>query len=504
MFQNRTITPVLAYMGFALYVAIAVTAGLILPLAFAVFLVPFAILVFLHAPTSRPVPMRVVWPILFFAVALMPVWPTYIHIRVGPLPIFTPPRILFYVLTAIFFYDMAVSRVRRGRLLYVVQQQRYLVGAAFVFFALGALSVIVAEGKSAAAQAYIRQVIIWGIPFLIGLTYVRNFSDFSKIIKAVILGAVVISFFAIGEVLTKTLLVKVLSPLIMTQAEWLAIAQSTKIRDGVFRAQSTHTHPISLAEFLSFCVPVCAMYAYRARSHARLLWAGVLLVIVLGALATNSRAAIIAVAATGMLTSALICRQILASNASAHIRPLVGLAILFLVAASPIAAVGGYVLTTGEVGTSTARSSQARIDQINIAWPKIKKRPVGGYGVGRATRIVGYYGTALTLDNYYLSLAIDRGIPGPIVFLAVLVLGSLGSYRAANGASTENIAPLYGFAVALAGIIITRMIISQTGNLNFLWPMLGAFAGACTYQVKTPVSLKDAAQQWFVAPSYAR
>ncbi len=57
-----------------------------------------------------------------------------------------------------------------------------------------------------------------------------------------------------------------------------------------------------------------------------------------------------------------------------------------------------------------------------MAWPKIVKRPVPGCGTDRSALIVGYYGRALSLDNYYLSLAVDLGIAGPVCFLGIMIV----------------------------------------------------------------------------------
>ena len=105
------------------------------------------------------------------------------------------------------------------------------------------------------------------------------------------------------------------------------------------------------------------------------------------------------------------------------------------------------------------------------------KRPVGGYGTGRAARIIGYWGRTLSVDNYYLSLAVDYGLPGPIIFLSLLFVTAHSSRQHAATAPPKMAAIYTSLAAALIAFAISRSIISQTGNLSFFYLVLGAFVG---------------------------
>ncbi len=472
------------------YVFVAAAATLIFPFAFAIFIAPFLILILLLAPSGRAAPKRLIMPLVFSAAALMPFWPTYIHVSIGSLPILTPPRVIMYVLTAIWAYDMTVSPWRRAQFLVAVKRRPWLVGLVFGFFFLNAASVPLAEGKVMAAQAFFRQSIILLLPFCVFLTYVRRWRDFRLILILTTLSAVAVSAIALGEAATKTLLASKLSPFIGSDERWLQVVQAVKSRDGVFRAQATHTHPISLGEYLCFCAPLALAFMAEARWRRRWLWAGAFVLIVAGVVATNSRGAMLALV-PGLGVMLFICLlRVMRDPARSAFRPAIGLLSLVMVAASPVFLYAAHTLVTGEAGTSAARSSQSRVDQVKMAWPKIEKRPVLGYGTGRAARIVGYVGRNLTLDNYYLTLAVDLGLPGPILFLLLLIALAQRSFGEAAIGAPQMQWVFAGLAAALAAFMLSRLVNSQTLNLNFFFPLVGAFLGASANASLRPPRLR--------------
>ena len=478
--QIATATGRLLFCGF---VAIATMMTLIFPPVIIFFAAPIIMLGVWFLPKRKCIPAKFIWPLILVVAALMPFWPTYIHLKIGSLPILTPPRIVFYILSAIWIFDMISSRVRRGYFLFGLKKNKLLGGGVICFFALNALSLPMAEGRILASEIFFRQLIILAVPFCIFVTYVRKFKHIRHIAAATAIGAGVAGGIAGIEFLTKSLLAAKLAPFIMTSAQWLEITQELKTRDGIFRAQATHTHPISLGEYLSFTAPLALCFFAAAKRRARILWALILVLIVIGIFATNSRGALMALAAGTCFITAIAFFGRIKQLQGSRFLPLAGLASIFLIAAAPILVAGAQKIANGDSGTSAARSTQGRIDQINMAWPKIVKRPVLGYGAGRSARIVGYYGRALSLDNYYLSLAVELGFPGPLCFLAILIAAIATTLKRASDATLRTIFRAermvwLGLSGAMFAFLVSRMIISQTGNLNFFFPLIGAIIGA--------------------------
>lgn len=466
-------------LGLTLYATLASAATVIFPPLGAAFLFPLIIGIIAVAPAAKATPRKFVFSMLLAAAFLLAVWPAYLFVKLGPLPILTPPRLVLYMVSALWAYDMTFSSWRRAQFVMSVRKSRTVTVCVFIFFALGLVSLPFAEGRSMAIPEFVRQLLIWFVPYCAVLTYCRRQRDFVLLMKAFVAGAFAVALIAIGEVLTRHLLASALSPFIADDAEWLRNVQAQKIRDGVFRAQATHTHPLSLGEHLAFSSPFALAFLAAARTfRARLFWAAALLAIALAAFASNSRGAmLVMILSCGAMATMLAFRHLRRASASRW-RPMAGLICLACIAASPVAAVGMMQIVSGKGGASAANSTQSRVDQIDQAWPKILKRPIGGYGTGRATRVLGYWGLTLTIDNYYLTLALDYGFPGPLTFLAMIAAFGLTALRRSR-LSHPSLGVIYLACFASAvSIAVGRTITSQTSNLAMLFLILGAYAGA--------------------------
>ena len=461
------------------YIIFAGIANIILPAPLGlVFLAPFLFLIFLFAPALPAVPRRYSRAILYLGVALLPAWPVYLHLKLGPMPIITPTRLVFYALIGVWLYEMACVQWRRKQFFAAARRLWFFFALIVGLFALKVLSIPLAEGSTIAAKETFRQIIIWLLPFFAVLTYVQKRKQLDHIITLLLGAAAVVSLIAIGEFLTHRLLAELFAPL-MRDAEWLRIVLEEKSRDGTFRAQSVHTHPLSLGEQLAMMIPLAMYKVYRpGHKKLRLIFFSILTLMILATLVANSRGALIggvlAVAGTGFL----MARQWLARPSALPFRPLAGMVIAAIMLLSPVILAAGYKLTVGESGSKAARSSESRIEQIQYAWPKVMQRPVLGYGTGRSTRILGYYGATLTIDNYYINLALEYGLPGPLIFLfAIGWMGWLG-LRWGTTRPDDDMAGLY---LALTGVAIsfavTRSILSITTNIELLMLLFAIIIG---------------------------
>lgn len=463
----------------ALYAALAAASTVIFPPLGAAFLLPPLIAIVAVAPALKAAPRTLALSLLSIAAFLLAVWPVYLFVKLGPLPILTPPRLVLYAVSALWAYDMTFSRLRRAQFAFAVRKSGAVSAAVFVFFLLGLLSLPFAEGRSISIPEFVRQLMIWFVPYCAVLTYCRRQRDFVRLLKAFAAGAFVVALIAICEAATHRLLADLLSPFISDDAEWLRNAQAEKIRDGAFRAQASHTHPLSLGEHLALSAPFALAFLVGARKiRSRLFWAAAFLAIALAAVATHSRGAMLVMSIAVLSMAAVLAFRFLKRAHAAPFRPLAALVLAGALLVSPLATGRFGDFVSGKGGMSQYNSSQSRLDQIEQAWPKIMKRPIGGYGTGRATRVLGYWGRTLTIDDYYLTLALDLGLLGPLAFLAMLIAWGAAAMRRFQ-ASHASLGVIYlACAASALSIAVSRMVSSQTGNLAILFVVMAAFAGA--------------------------
>ena len=235
---------------------------------------------------------------------------------------------------------------------------------------------------------------------------------------------------------------------------------------------------MSLGEFLAITAPIAfALTVGERGSLRRSAWLVCLLLILGGAAATASRGAVLAIGLALCASGSFFLWRFMKTANAWRFKPAVAFLAALTLLASPAIGAGAWKMVTGEPGASTARSSQGRIDQIEQAWPKIMQRPIGGYGSGRAARVLGFWGTTLTIDNYYLTLALDVGLPGPLALAALFVGMARLSARGSRSTGRSQSAVYAGLAGSATALFVMRMIVSQSSNLSILYVVLGALVG---------------------------
>ncbi|WP_306251924.1 O-antigen ligase [Parvularcula sp. IMCC14364] len=462
------------------YIFLATAISIIFPAFLLLAIAPVLPLLMLAASDMKPVPLRFTRRLVYLGALLMPLWPVYLHVKLGPLPIITPTRVLFYSIIAIWLYEMACVPRRRVQFVSAMRRVWPLFLVIALLFAHKFLTVPLAMGKGIAAKEFIRQSMIWLLPFLAVMTYVQRRQVFDRALSLIIFSSTVVALIALVEFVTQTHFAEVIAPL-MGDVEWLRQVLQDKVRDGVFRSQATHTHPLSLGEHLAMIIPFAMYKIYRGGNFGRrLFYGGVLIILVSAVLMSNSRGALIGGMMAFSVTAFLMLTTWLRKPESLPFRPLAGMAIALAILASPIVIGAGYKVVVGDDGTTASASSQARIAQMETAWPKIIKRPLYGYGNGRAARVLGFYGGRLTIDNYYLNLALELGFPGPILFFGSFAMLAWYGWRWGTDLGDDPYAGLY---IAVAGMAIsfavTRSILSITTNIELFMLLAALMIGTC-------------------------
>lgn len=462
--------------AYSFYVFFFATAGMVAPPILGLSIAPLIPLTMWLAPAMPGLPRHITRQMIFIGVFLMPLWPVYLHLKLGPAPIITPTRMMFYMVTLIWLYEMSCVAWRRQQVKAALKRLAPLSIIVLLLFAQKFLSLPLAEGKSIAIKEFSRQTIIWLLPFLAVLTYIAKRRDLERIITLMLSASFIVAIIAIVEFATRHLLAETLSPL-LTNADWLHNVLAEKSRSGLFRSQATHTHPLSLGEQMAMMIPFAMYKIYRPTSR-RWWWAFGLLLLVTAALMTNSRGALIAGALSLGVTFFLMLFAWLKKPQAILWRPLAGMVLAGAIITTPIAIYGAWKLSAGSAGSIEAQSSQARLDQLEFALPKIMARPLNGYGTGRSTKVLGYYTKLLTIDNYYLNLALDLGLPGVLFFISqFIVIFWIGTHWGLRLYKD----PYAGLYLAFAGMALSMMamrsVLSITINIEVLMVLMAVMIG---------------------------
>jgi 4-amino-4-deoxy-L-arabinose transferase-like glycosyltransferase len=143
------------------------------------------------------------------------------------------------------------------------------------------------------------------------------------------------------------------------------------------------------------------------------------------------------------------------------------------------------VITWG--GGKQSSSTEARVEQVRRGIPMIITHPFG-HGISRGAEALGFVNPSgiLTIDTYYLAIALDYGIFGFALFYGMIVLAGVEAFQVILiGPKQREETLLMPLAVCLACFFIIKSIYSGVENQPLVYMMLGAVTALCA-RVKAP------------------
>lgn len=137
-------------------------------------------------------------------------------------------------------------------------------------------------------------------------------------------------------------------------------------------------------------------------------------------------------------------------------------------------------------GSNTKFSNDGRSEQVAQGMPKILSHP-WGYGIGRGAEVLDYHNEAgvLTIDTYYLLVALDYGVLGFLLYYAgiLVVIWHCGTSALDPRAMEREETQLIPIGIALTAFFVIKSIFSQTENHTLQYMMMG-MAAALIYRIK--------------------
>jgi hypothetical protein len=274
---------------------------------------------------------------------------------------------------------------------------------------------------------------------------------------------------------------------------------------GEYRAKATFTTPLGLGEYMACLAPFALHAIIMGRSWLLRLGA----VVVLGLGWYSIRAADARLGVVGYLVSFVLYvlywglarlrrdRRDLVASAVAYAYPaLVAVTALAVETVKPL-----HDLVLG--GAATQASNAARQAQLERGIPKILANPIG-HGTGMSGTTLGYgRGEFITVDNYWLTIALDYGVVGLAAFLLVFALPIASGARAALKPATLDdpelrlLAPL---VIALSAFLIMKLVFSQPDNHPLFFALAGVTV-ALIYRAKRAEAEARLASQAEAAPA---
>ena len=259
----------------------------------------------------------------------------------------------------------------------------------------------------------------YSIAYLLVSSTIARVRDVDAVIKTLAIGAVLVAAEAIYESRTKRNLFDDLHRIL----PFLVHIGPTRFNfaGGHLRVRASAQHPIALGAALAMSVPLVLYVASRAATKTRrYLWFGAAVVILMGAMATESRTVILALIAMLVMALRIRGRQLL------RYWP----ALLVLVAVTHVAAPGvvshlykRFNPKGGIIHQQQVRPGQrgsGRIADLKPGLERWSKAPLFGYGIGTVAATgdkllpgqTGAPGVSTIYDDQYMNTLISMGLIG--------------------------------------------------------------------------------------------
>lgn len=453
----------------------------ILPLGLMLLIIVWALPEMQTAPTH-------VMERCFFAFFVCLAWPNYLAIGLPGLPWITLVRLTGFPMVLYLLICISVSRTFRGDIHAIVQSTPLLWKAIIAFSVLMTLSVALSQEPMASLQKLIVGQVNWIAVFFVSV-YVFNkpgralrwanalwvivlavaaIALWEDQIQRVVWSGHIPSFLKIGDPIVQKLL-----------------SGAYRSATGEYRVKAVFSVPLGLAEFIALTLPFilhAILGPYPTR--IRLIAIPTFFIVFLANLTTGSRLGMV-----GSLIGILLYTLIWAYLRWRHSK--LGIIGPSLLLAYP--AFAGLVLAASFVvpklrrmmwgGGATQASDATRASQIASGIPKILENPFG-YGIGRGAATVGTRGGGgvLTIDNYYLAVAVEYGVVGFVIYYGMIFAAIIYSLRVLmRQQPSKEISLLAPLAVSLASFIVIKWVYSQQDNHPLVFMMLGMVA-ALTYR----------------------
>lgn len=429
---------------------------------------------------------------LFFAFLVMAIcWPNYLAIALPGLPWITSVRLVGFPLALILLVSVSISQEFRTKTADSVRSIPYLATFIAAFVVVQVLSVPLSEHPIESLNAVVAMQVSWTAIFFTSCYVMLTPGNAHKWAVIMWAGAIFVCFLGLWEQqLGRVPWATHIPSFLAVGDEYVQkiLAGGRRLGTGDLRIQGIHSTSLGFAEFLALTSPFVIHFMVGNYKMAVRIAAGLSLPLIIYLIViTQAR-----LGAVGFLMGSLLYLLAWSFRKWRHVKEsLIGPAVIL---AYPVIFVffmaATFLWTRLRVivwgGGAAAYSNEGRMEQVREGLPKILVRPIG-YGADQGAGVLGYTNAAgtLTIDNYYLLVALDYGIQGFILYYGAILMtiyaaGIYGLKAKVQNKEQELLIPL---GISLSVFFVIKAIFSQVQNHTLQFMMMGMVC-AIVYRVR--------------------
>lgn len=431
----------------------------------------------LSIPAARPAPDSFLRGLTYALLVVWVVWPAYLTYKIGPTPGLSPTRVLYWSLILIWFFWFAASSSLRSTLWSRLKPIRPF-GIVLGTYLLWMLICAIATGYIFSLYYAIKLMLGPVLIFLIVISCFRGRADVERALFYVVLAAILSSCIGIAESIHKANFFAGLlqiDPDATATMEW---AVGDRSRDGIYRVASTFSHPLALGEYLVMSLPLAVYLLMYGDSRLKrvLVFAGLPLIAV-AIYTTHTRSSLIAAGVVVFFVLVFLGLRMARQRKSFAITILGAFMLIFIIVAALAAVSAAPDLIAGR-SANEASSSAVRRVMLERGNQLVAAEPVLGYGPGFSGEAIGLLPgvSRVTIDSYFLSVAIETGIPGLVLFLGLLLIPIMKGFLFSFGRSSRENLLAFVLAISLLAFAIVKTILSLTNNLDSAFVLIALLA----------------------------
>ncbi len=413
--------------------------------------------------------------------------PSYYSIAIPGLPWISIRRLFAVILILLFALAYSSSPASRKQISGIINDNKLICTFVLGYLIMMVASIFFARNPFGPLSAMIDVLLEWYVPFICTIYVLRDVEDVEKLLRLLCWCAIITAIVGIIEFkIKKNVYISIMprfmyDSLVQTDFGRGLLTGGMSSRNGEVRASGPYSVALSFAEFQAMVSAFGTVFLVHGRSLWDRIFGGTVLVACLGAIfVSGSRGGYLAFLVANFAFVALVVarsRLFQPRSLAAPIFAILGAAGGVVVACAILFIGRLHSLIFG--GGAGDMSNQARIEEWNMAWPKILANPVTGHGFGIGGDIIGYRsspGAPLSVDSFLLSLVVETGVPSVIFFFGTALAAIWVAAKQYLSDRDRGGIWAGGLACSITAYTAYRFFLSQRENQTLFYVLVGCVA----------------------------
>lgn len=477
--RHRGLVLTVMFVVLFFYSALFLLIGRFLIVQFVAPLAILALLIIWALPEREAIPDRLLNKLFIAFMVAMIAWPNYLALDLPPLPWITASRLIGVPMVLMLLICLSQSTKFRLHLKSILAQSQTVSKMMLAFTIIVILSVGYSTSPSFSVNHLIIALVNWIAIFIVALHFFStpgNVNRFMWLMWALVIFWVGMAYWEWqysqvpwGQNIPSFLAVE-------DESVQRVLAGSARSATGIYRVQGKYTTPLGLSEYMAFMTPFLLHFAVESRKLAVRIFAAITLATMFWVIdVTDSRLGVVGFMLSFMFYLLIWGARRWTLHRDSIFGPAVTLAypllfVLFIISTFTVRRVRAMVWGDG----AQAASDAGRQLQLEMGIVDLMARP-WGHGIGRGAETLGMRNLAgiLTIDNYFLSILLEIGIIGFVVYYGMFAVAAVrGGLRSIKEADPETfwIAPA---SITLVNFIVIKWVLSQQEGHPLIFCILG-------------------------------